>query len=86
MIENYIGMKNFLLSKDYTFQIETDTEALANLIAYHYAKEPETKGKNRFLESVHKSLTHVEGTFGIAVICKDNPGELIGASWLTLIT
>ena len=79
VIENYLGMKNFLTGKGYTFQSETDTEALANLIAYHYAKEPETKGKNRFLESVRKSLTHVEGTFGIAVICKDNPGELIGA-------
>ena len=79
VIENYLGMKKFLLEKGYTFQSETDTEALANLIAYHYAKEPETKGKNRFLESVRKSLSHVEGTFGIAVICKDCPGELIGA-------
>ncbi|MGB0184544.1 MAG: glutamine--fructose-6-phosphate transaminase (isomerizing) [Opitutales bacterium] len=79
VIENYLGMKKFLLEKGYTFQSETDTEALANLIAYHYAKEPETKGKSRFLESVRKSLSHVEGTFGIAVICKDNPGELIGA-------
>ncbi|MGB0290422.1 MAG: glutamine--fructose-6-phosphate aminotransferase, partial [Opitutales bacterium] len=52
VIENYLGMKKFLLEKGYTFQSETDTEALANLIAYHYAKEPETKGKNRFLESV----------------------------------
>ena len=79
VIENYLGMKKFLLEKGYTFQSETDTEALANLIAYHYAKEPETKGKSSFLESVRKSLSHVEGTFGIAVICKDYPGELIGA-------
>ncbi|NCG09125.1 MAG: glutamine--fructose-6-phosphate transaminase (isomerizing) [Verrucomicrobia bacterium] len=79
VIENHLGMKNFLTGKGYTFKSDTDTEALANLIAYHYAKEPETKGKNRFLESVRKSLTHVEGTFGIAVICKDNPDELIGA-------
>ncbi|CAI8269850.1 MAG: Glutamine--fructose-6-phosphate aminotransferase [isomerizing] [Opitutia bacterium UBA7350] len=79
VIENYLGMKKFLVSKGYTFQSETDTEALANLIAYHYAKEPEAKGKNRFLESVRKSLAHVEGTFGIAVICKDHPNELIGA-------
>jgi glucosamine--fructose-6-phosphate aminotransferase (isomerizing) len=79
VIENYLGMKKFLLEKGYTFESETDTEALANLIAYHYAKEPEVENKNRFLESVRKSLTHVEGTFGIAVICKDYPGELIGA-------
>ncbi|MEM1221237.1 MAG: glutamine--fructose-6-phosphate transaminase (isomerizing) [Verrucomicrobiota bacterium] len=79
VIENYLGMKKFLLEKGYTFQSETDTEALANLIAYHFAKEEASAGKNRFLEAVRKSLQHVEGTYGIAVICADHPGELIGA-------
>ncbi len=79
VIENYVGMKKFLIEKGYTFISQTDSEALCNLIAYHYAKEPEVAGKNRFLESVRKSLSHVEGTYGIAVICTDFPGELIGA-------
>lgn len=79
VIENYLTLKNFLLEKGYTFSSETDTEVLANLIAYHYAKEEASKGKNRFLESVRKSLTHVEGTYGIAVICKDYPDEMVGA-------
>ncbi|MEM8866669.1 MAG: glutamine--fructose-6-phosphate transaminase (isomerizing) [Verrucomicrobiota bacterium] len=79
VIENYLGMKKFLTEKGYTFQSETDTEALANLIAYHFAKEESSKGKNRFLEAVRKSLQHVEGTYGIAVICTEQPDELIGA-------
>jgi glucosamine--fructose-6-phosphate aminotransferase (isomerizing) len=79
VIENYVGMKKFLIEKGYTFVSETDSEALCNLIAYHYAKQPEVAGKNRFLESVRKSLSHVEGTYGIAAICTDFPGELIGA-------
>lgn len=79
VIENYLGIRKFLTEKGYTFQSETDTEALANLIAYHYNKEPKIEGKNRFLESVRKSLRHVEGTYGIAVICTDYPDELIGA-------
>jgi glucosamine--fructose-6-phosphate aminotransferase (isomerizing) len=79
VIENYVGMKKFLIEKGYTFISETDSEALCNLIAYHYAKQPEVAGKNRFLESVRKSLSHVEGTYGIAAICTDFPGELIGA-------
>ena len=79
VIENYAGMKKFLTEQGYTFQSQTDTEALCNLIAYHYAKEPEVAGKNRFLESVRKSLRHVEGTYGIAALCTDFPGELIGA-------
>lgn len=79
VVENYASMKKFLISKGFSFQSQTDTEALVNLIAYHYAKEPDTAGKNRFLESVRRSLRHVEGTYGIAVICTDAPGELIGA-------
>jgi glucosamine--fructose-6-phosphate aminotransferase (isomerizing) len=82
VIENYVGMKNFLIEKGYSFKSQTDSEALCNLIAYHYTKEEEEQesaGKNRFLESVRKSLRHVEGTYGIAVICTDYPGELIGA-------
>lgn len=79
VIENYGGMKTFLQEKGYTFQSETDSEALTNLIAYHYAKEDKTGDKNSFLEAVRKSLRHVEGTYGIAVICPDFPEELIGA-------
>lgn len=79
VIENYVGMKQFLEKKSYTFQSETDSEALSNLIAYHYAKEDKASGKNPFLEAVRKSLRHVEGTYGIAVVCPDFPLELIGA-------
>lgn len=80
VIENYESIRNFLIEKDYCFYSETDTEVLANLIAYHYAKEPEpTNGLSRFAKAVRKTFNHVEGTYGVAVICTDNPGVLIGA-------
>jgi len=80
VIENYSQMKTFLLKKGFTFQSETDTEVLSNLIAYHYAKEsPSQNGHSRFLESVRKTLRHVEGTYGIAVLCTDCPGEIVSA-------
>jgi glucosamine--fructose-6-phosphate aminotransferase (isomerizing) len=40
VIENHGGMRRFLVGKGYAFASETDTEALVNLIAYHYQKEP----------------------------------------------
>ena len=73
VIENHASMKKFLAEKGYTFQSETDSEALCNLIAYHYNKEPKDGEKNPFLEAVRKSLRHVNGTYGIAVICPDFP-------------
>ena len=36
IIENYENMRSFLISKGYTFKSETDSEALVNLIAYHF--------------------------------------------------
>jgi glutamine---fructose-6-phosphate transaminase (isomerizing) len=80
VIENYAQIKTFLTSKGYTFASETDTEVLCNLVAYHFAKEPAgNNGTNRFLESVRKTLRHVEGTYGIAVLCVDFPGEMVAA-------
>jgi glucosamine--fructose-6-phosphate aminotransferase (isomerizing) len=79
VIENFTVMKKFLLGKGYTFASETDTEALVNLIAYHYQKEPVLPDTSRFLESVRKALRHVEGTYGIAVLCTEHPGEIVAA-------
>lgn len=79
VIENYVQMKRFLAEKGFTFASETDTEVLGNLIAYHYAKQPADEGSSRLLEAVRKTLLHVEGTYGIAVLCPDHPGEMIAA-------
>ena len=80
VIENYSQIKTFLVSKNYTFKSETDTEVLCNLIAYHFAKEPAAaKGESAFLESVRKALRHVEGTYGIAALCSDFPDQIVAA-------
>ncbi len=82
VIENYNSIKRFLLTKGHTFSSETDTEVLCNLIAYHYAKEPSSNGSSehsRLVEGVRKTLFHVEGTYGIAVLCVDCPSEIVAA-------
>ncbi|HEY3756935.1 MAG TPA: glutamine--fructose-6-phosphate transaminase (isomerizing) [Opitutaceae bacterium] len=79
VIENYAQIKTFLTAKGYTFQSQTDTEVLCNLIAYHYAKEPSGGPASRFVEAVRKTLHHVEGTYGIAVLCVDFPSEIVAA-------
>jgi len=79
VIENFAGMKKFLVGKGYKFLSDTDTEALVNLIAYHYEKEPVRPNGGRFLDAVRKTLMHVEGTYGIAVLCTEQPGEIVAA-------
>jgi glutamine---fructose-6-phosphate transaminase (isomerizing) len=71
IIENYSSLKKFLMKKGHKFITETDTEILAHLIEDQYEGD--------LLEAVRAALTQVEGTYGIAVVCKDNPDRIIAA-------
>ena len=79
IIENYENMRAFLSLKGYSFKSETDSEALVNLIAYHFDERTKDFNEDRFLEAVRKALLHVEGTYGIAVISPLFPDEIIVA-------
>ena len=71
IIENYIPLKEELLSAGFKFKSDTDTEVVANLLEYYY--------KGNFFETVKKVLSVVEGSYGIAIMCSDFPSELIVA-------
>jgi glucosamine--fructose-6-phosphate aminotransferase (isomerizing) len=71
IIENYRSLKELLSSKGHIFTSDTDTEILAHLIEEYYEGD--------LVEAVRTALSQVEGTYGIAVICKDNPEEIVAA-------
>ena len=71
IIENYATLKAKLISEGVQFKSETDTEVVAHLIARFYNGDLKT--------AVLKALAKIEGTFGLAVICSEEPGTLIGA-------
>ncbi len=72
IIENYDSIKQMLIDNGYTFQSETDTEVLVNLIQYFKEKENLTLAKaTRF------ALNEVYGAYAIAVMEKNNPNEII---------
>ncbi|HYM82255.1 MAG TPA: glutamine--fructose-6-phosphate transaminase (isomerizing) [Candidatus Limnocylindria bacterium] len=73
IIENYLVLKNALIAEGHRFETETDTEVLAHLIEKHLARGLKLE------QAVGAALRAVEGTFGIAVVCADEPGVLIGA-------
>jgi glucosamine--fructose-6-phosphate aminotransferase (isomerizing) len=83
IIENYAALKKFLVAKGHTFKSQTDTEVLAVLIGDLYT-ELKTKnhvpaGVSTLQRAVQAALHEVDGTYGIAVICKDEPDTLIAA-------
>src|SRR5450432_4779929 len=82
IIENYVVLKKFLESKGHTFTSQTDTEVLAVLVGdlYTELKAHNVNGNGSLLQkAVQAALHEVEGTYGIAVICKDEPDTLVVA-------
>lgn len=71
IIENYQTLKKYLEKKGHKFRTETDSEILAHLFEEYY--------EGNLFEAVRTSLLKVEGAYGIAVISKNNPDELIVA-------
>jgi glutamine---fructose-6-phosphate transaminase (isomerizing) len=73
IIENYQTLKTSLIGMGYKFNSETDSEVLPHLI------DSFLKRGNDLFKSVRMALTEVEGTYGIAVIYKEEPHKLIAA-------
>ena len=76
IIENYADLKDFLISKNYKFYSETDTEVIPNLIDYYYEKSNKT-GKERFLEATSNACKMLKGSYAIEVLSSDYPENMI---------
>ncbi len=83
IIENYAALKKFLTEKGHAFSSQTDTEVLAVLIGDLYSeiklKNHIPKGVSVLQRAVQAALHEVDGTYGIAVVCKDEPDTLVVA-------
>jgi len=85
IIENYGTLKTWLQNEGAKFVSDTDTEVIANLIGYFYAKGDggeggnQSDGHNKFECAVQRALRELHGTFGLAIVCSDFPDVLIGA-------
>lgn len=70
IIENYKEIIQFLNKENIHNISETDTECIVNLLAYHYSNS------NNVEESLRKTVDMLEGTWGLAILCKDTPNNL----------
>jgi glutamine---fructose-6-phosphate transaminase (isomerizing) len=72
IIENYQQLKNQLIKNGHRFSSETDSEIVAHLIE-------EFGKKMDFREAVLQSLKLLKGTYGLAILHKDHPAQMIVA-------
>ncbi len=71
IIENYRAIREKLQAKGHKFDSDTDTEALSRLIGECY------RGDLR--KAVINALRQIEGAYGIAVLCADEPDKMVVA-------
>jgi len=73
IIENYMHLKEKLLTQGYEFLSETDTEVIAHLL--HRTMKEDTKLS--LLDAVRHIMTEMEGSYAIAVLCTDEPEHIV---------
>ena len=71
IIENYRTLRTYLEQHGIEFLSDTDTEVLVQLIGLRYDGDLE--------KALRDALWEVEGTYGLAAVCADEPGVIIAA-------
>lgn len=71
IIENYHALKTSLQKKGYTFQSDTDTEVVVNLIEEIY-----NDGAVSFEGAIQLALQQIVGTYGLAIVNLDEPDRI----------
>ena len=74
IIENYASIKKELSKRGYTFQSDTDTEVLVNLI-----EDVQKNGGYKLGKAVQIALNQVVGAYAIAVMDIKKPNEIVAA-------
>ncbi|MGN0266865.1 MAG: glutamine--fructose-6-phosphate transaminase (isomerizing) [Lachnospiraceae bacterium] len=74
IIENYVELKEKLIRHGYAFYSDTDTEVAIKTVDYYYKKY-----KMGPTDALAKTMVRVRGSYALAVMFKDYPGEIFVA-------
>lgn len=72
ILENHTALRSMLKEQGMHFESETDTEVIVQLISYFY--------KNDIIEAVQKALPLMKGFWGIVLIHKKHPDQIIATA------
>ncbi len=74
IIENYQELKAKMIRKGYSFYSDTDTEVAIKTVDYYYRKYGVGP-----IDALAKTMVRVRGSYALAVMFKDYPGEIFVA-------
>lgn len=69
IVENYLELKEELISQGHHFVSETDTEVISHLIAREYDGD--------IVKAVQKAITYMRGAFALGVLTEYEPDKLV---------
>lgn len=72
IIENHFALREMLRTEGKQFYSDTDTEVIAQLVSHYYTGD--------LLAAVQQALGQLRGFWGIAVIHKNHPNQIIAAA------
>jgi len=70
IIENYLELRQMLVSEGHRIVTETDTEMIAHMIEKHYNGDLE--------HAVLKACAGMRGVWACAILCVDEPNKIVG--------
>lgn len=73
IIENYMKLKDFLITQGCKFVSETDTEVVAHLVEHYYNQSGD------LVKAVMESMDELDGSYALGVLCSDNPDMFVAA-------
>lgn len=68
IIENYMILKEELLKKGYSFESQTDTEVVVDLLEMYYEGDVKT--------ALMKTIARLRGSYALGVVCADCPEKI----------
>lgn len=74
IIENYEELRQKLVNNGYHFYSDTDTEVVIKLVDYYYKKY-----KIGPVDAINRMMVRVRGSYALALMFKDYPGEIYAA-------
>jgi len=83
VIENYATLRTQLQGLGYIFRTTTDTETIAHLLSHHLEEQiklgSDPEELSTYLKVVEVTLSKLKGTYGLVILFRDLPDQLIVA-------
>ncbi len=73
IIENFMPLREWLISEGHAFASDTDTEVLPHLLEHYYEGD--------LLAAMTKAVSRLEGSYATVALCRHDPRRLVAARW-----